>query len=783
MVSVVQKEREYVQKGNWDRSTEELRVNTTQIGDIASHLPHRHCTQLLLTAQILHYIAQEGYQILENISRHDYNELWEKYQMIHASTGIIDEIRKSIRERKSTERLLKFQREESLRRNRRRAIMPLNMEHEIELNTDAEETQRQEDESPHNLNMETEETSSVRWTEQPATHREINYSEPLTDIHTTEESQAAGTPPSNTRRIPLEVIPIGGQPRHHLHITSDNITQQLQRTYEGRALLPVREISELDEYLTKALEDSEYLITQQYIDPETQQLYEVMDTYLDRYHQAIYTTARPVDAMEEYIFDPAKLQHRPTRASDNSGTIDLIRLHAQGSHNQEELPWVQHDSQEWIEALNEDPFCKQILDRIGNENTIIFEHSNKNDKEKDPYFYRTLLPDGQLGALMRRHHREANFEHLNMKYNTRKRITQTVVPRKYKNQCIILHHEHLGHPGRSKTSQAIQSSYYWPLISSTIKRYCRQCHYCRKRKANYRVAKVPIMEYARASRPFSRCHCDLTGPFPMTGHGNQYILLFKDAMTKWIEIIALSDKTAHEVITSLVDEVFMRYGAPRELITDRGTEFTNKTMPEVLQLLGETKFIHTTPANPRSNGEAENQMRTLKDMLASFTNEFQNDWDCYLQVVARAYRTTINDATGFTPFFLMHGFEANTPDEEFTKENQSITTYAKRLREALVHTWETVGDRVIRNVATFNRTPSKPLKYVPFKVGEYFMLKRIPHRFFRSKKQERKAKIAQSLQMRWCGPYMITEVISPVLFGAIIHGKSRRVHATRMKHA
>ena len=72
-------------------------------------------------------------------------------------------------------------------------------------------------------------------------------------------------------------------------------------------------------------------------------------------------------------------------------------------------------------------------------------------------------------------------------------------------------------------------------------------------------------------------------------------------MTKWIEVFALADKTAEEVTKCLVDEVFMRHGAPRYLITDRGSEFDNKLLKQVVRLLNGMS-IRTTPANPRSVG-------------------------------------------------------------------------------------------------------------------------------------------------------------------------------------
>jgi hypothetical protein len=49
----------------------------------------------------------------------------------------------------------------------------------------------------------------------------------------------------------------------------------------------------------------------------------------------------------------------------------------------------------------------------------------------------------------------------------------------------------------------------------------------------------------------------------------------------------------------------------------------------------------------------------IKDALISMINERMDDWDTKLEIVAHAYRTTKNIATGFTPFFMLYGRECS----------------------------------------------------------------------------------------------------------------------------
>ena len=55
--------------------------------------------------------------------------------------------------------------------------------------------------------------------------------------------------------------------------------------------------------------------------------------------------------------------------------------------------------------------------------------------------------------------------------------------------------------------------------------------------------------------------------------------------------------------------------------------------------------------------------RTLVDMISSFVDKKQLNWDENISLLTSAYRSTIHETTGFSPNFLMLGREARTPIE------------------------------------------------------------------------------------------------------------------------
>jgi transposase InsO family protein len=186
---------------------------------------------------------------------------------------------------------------------------------------------------------------------------------------------------------------------------------------------------------------------------------------------------------------------------------------------------------------------------------------------------------------------------------------------------------------------------------------------------------------------------------PTTTDGHEYILVVKCALTQWIELIPLRTKTAVEVAEALVEHVYCRHGSIERVVSDKGTEFINKVHKAVHHLLAQ-HHSSTTPYNPQANGKVENVNRTVKDMLSGYAHENQRDWDRFLQVVAHAYRTTVNAATGYSPFRALYGREARQPTEEwiedFARQNNlvSMDEYVQRLTVALHYSWTNMADRV-----------------------------------------------------------------------------------------
>ncbi|GFV40540.1 transposon Tf2-8 polyprotein [Trichonephila clavipes] len=238
----------------------------------------------------------------------------------------------------------------------------------------------------------------------------------------------------------------------------------------------------------------------------------------------------------------------------------------------------------------------------------------------------------------------------------------------------ILRHFHdaptAGHLGFAKTYDRIRKRFYWPGMYRNVVRYVMHCRECQRRKS------VP-------QRP------------PDSAHGNKWIIVCTDYSTRYAITKALPTAEVDEIAKFLLEEIVLRHGAPRVIITDRGAVFRSRLVSSLVDLCNiDHRF--TTAYHPQTNGLTERFNKTLADMLSMYVDVEQKNWDEILPFVTFAYNTAKQETTGFTPFYLLHGREAETTLDTMLPfcpndfDDNNITKIAARAEEsrqlARVHT-------------------------------------------------------------------------------------------------
>jgi transposase InsO family protein len=135
--------------------------------------------------------------------------------------------------------------------------------------------------------------------------------------------------------------------------------------------------------------------------------------------------------------------------------------------------------------------------------------------------------------------------------------------------------------------------------------------------------------------------------------------------SKWIEARPIVSVCSEEVVSFFTDIIY-RFGNPNTIITDNGTQFTGK---KFLNFCDDNhiRVIWSAVAHPKTNGQVKRAngmiLQGLKTRIFKRFDKFRARWVAELPSVLWSLHTTPSRATGFTPFFMVHGFEAVLPTD------------------------------------------------------------------------------------------------------------------------
>ncbi len=254
--------------------------------------------------------------------------------------------------------------------------------------------------------------------------------------------------------------------------------------------------------------------------------------------------------------------------------------------------------------------------------------------------------------------------------------------------------------------------------------YCKECLICESRKDPGRKPRAPLISN-KSGGPFEKVALDILGPLPATKRGNKYILVVSEYFTKWTEAYPIRNHKARTVAGKLVDEFICRYGAPYSIHSDQGREFESRIFKETCKLLG-TQKSRTTAYHPQSDGQVERFNRTLLDMLSKHVNEDQKNWDVQIPKVMLAYRSSVNETSGFTPAFLMFGRELRLPADivygEAPDTEKFKTNYASKLKGTLHDAYKIVRENLHTAQKRQKDYYDKKVSTTDFKVGDTVLL-------------------------------------------------------------
>ena len=325
-----------------------------------------------------------------------------------------------------------------------------------------------------------------------------------------------------------------------------------------------------------------------------------------------------------------------------------------------------------------------------------------------------------------------------------------------------------GHQGARKLFDRIRENFYWPQMGKEIGNFVRSCSSCQKNKILRAKTKQPMRITDTPKRAFEKVQMDIVGPLPVTKKGNRYLLTLQDNLTKYSDAIPLLSIDSVTVAIALAEQFISRFGCPRTIQTDQGSNFVSNIMKTFCRIF-KIQRITSTAFHPQSLGSLERAHRVFIDYLKHYCTK--TDWDDWIRFGIFSYNTSVHEATGFTPHELVFGVKAIIPSG-FIKHQipRTFVDYLDNLFSKITTTQALAATNLERAKQRSKLIYDAKINTCKFSVGDDVYLLREPK--------------TSKFDSSWLGPYKILKMFNDLNAEiGIGHNKTKIVHVNKLKLA
>ena len=284
-----------------------------------------------------------------------------------------------------------------------------------------------------------------------------------------------------------------------------------------------------------------------------------------------------------------------------------------------------------------------------------------------------VITDGTLFRVVRLHPDEENERELQLLW----------IPESCQEAFLHAFHDQMGHQGRERTWQALRRQVFWPTSYNDVADHVMRCHECSFSKQHRSVSRGVVP--ALGKYPFDLVTVDLVDMVHAqvgSAKGFRKCLVFVDSLSRWVEAVALkSDPTAEDYVQLFCEHVVSRYGVPRALRSDRGSNLAAVIVFAVNRAIG-TKMLVSKAHHHESAASVERFNKTLEEMVRA-VDPGGTRWEEWLPFLLYSYRATPHRVTSESPAYLLYGRELRGPSEAVI-DTRGIPAASRQAAESTV---------------------------------------------------------------------------------------------------
>jgi hypothetical protein len=149
----------------------------------------------------------------------------------------------------------------------------------------------------------------------------------------------------------------------------------------------------------------------------------------------------------------------------------------------------------------------------------------------------------------------------------------------------------------------------------------------------------------------------ITGLPPSGAEKFTAILVIVDKLTKYAIIIPTYNQLSQEGFAKLfVERVVNTFGLPDRIICDRDKRWATAFWHSVVTYYGGAMALSSSH-HPQTDGQTEVLNATIEQMLRAYVATDRTSWARWLSEVTHAYNSAVHSSTGYTPDFLLLGYQ------------------------------------------------------------------------------------------------------------------------------
>jgi transposase InsO family protein len=332
-------------------------------------------------------------------------------------------------------------------------------------------------------------------------------------------------------------------------------------------------------------------------------------------------------------------------------------------------------------------------------------------------------------------------------------------------RSYVLHVFHdppsVGHIGMKRMLATMLQQVWWPGMSTAVAEYCKSCTKCQQFKPH--TARVPMASKPIPAKCLDDISMDLVGPVPSAWSGSRYVLCVQDRLSRFVVFAPMQNATATVVAKTFLSYWVCQFGAPKRIVTDRGSNFMSEIFSQLCSFLG-TRHAPTTAYRPQGNAQNERAHKELHQYIAMYLHEAKRaNWDLLLNQAAWVHNSSYHTALGRSPFEVLTGMKPRNaagflPDKSENKQLElTLQEYYNLRGQELETILQEARCAIAKAQATSQELANRHARVQNYRVNDEVWVRTHALSYVGRKWSE-----------KYTGPFRVKEVISPQVLRVVL---------------